>query len=219
MTDITNSILAINSNAQFSVEAEDVKIDYEFIHGKLHTYPFDLNLGKIKGKVGGYSTFDGEIKYTYALKIPRKDLGVAVNNAAGLIQRIAGKNGIDISLGEYINIDVQATGTIKKPIYTAKIARTSGSNSMKNTAKEMVDEQITKLKEKAEDELNKAKLKAQEEAAKLKKETEAKAKLEAEKLKKETDEKIKLEAENAKSKAKKELKDKAKGLLKDKFGR
>ena len=102
-------------------EAEDVKIDYEFIHGKLHTYPFDLNLGKIKGKVGGYSTFDGEIKYTYALKIPRKDLGVAVNNAAGLIQRIAGKNGIDISLGEYINIDVQATGTIKKPIYTALI--------------------------------------------------------------------------------------------------
>ncbi|MAS52531.1 MAG: hypothetical protein CMD20_04930 [Flavobacteriales bacterium] len=202
-----------------TLEAEDVKIDYEFIHGKLHTYPFDLNLGKIKGKVGGYSTFDGEIKYTYALKIPRKDLGVAVNNAAGLIQSIAGKNGIDISLGEYINIDVQATGTIKKPIYTAKIARASGSNSIKNTAKEMVDEQITKLKEKAEDELNKAKLKAQEEATKLKKETEAKAKLEAEKLKKETDEKIKLEAENAKSKAKEELKDKAKGLLKDKFGR
>ncbi len=201
------------------LEAEDVKIDYAFINGKLHTYPFDLNFGKIKGEVDGYSTFEGEINYTYALKIPREELGVAVNNAAGLIQSIAGKNGIDISLGEYIDIDVQAKGTIKKPIYTAKIARTSGSNSIKNTVKEMVNEQMTKLKEKASEEINKASLKAQEEAAKLKKETEVKVKLEADKLKKEVDEKIKQEVDNVKNKAKEELKGKAKGLLKDKFGR
>ena len=168
--------LGLKNKKTTSIQAEDVKIDYEFVNGKLQTYPFDLNVGKIMGKVSGYSTFDGEINYTYALKIPRAELGSAVNNAAGLIQRIAGKNGMDISLGEYINVNVEATGTMKKPIYKAKFAGTSGSSSIKNTAKEMVNEQISKLKAQAEEELNKAKLKAQEEAEKLKKETEEKAK-------------------------------------------
>ena len=215
---VVNS-LGLKNKKTTSIQAEDVKIDYEFVNGKLHTYPFDLNVGKIKGKVSGYSTFDGEINYTYALKIPRSELGSVVNNAAGLLQSIAGKNGINISLGEYINVNVQATGTIKKPIYKAQIAGTSGSSSVKNTAKEMVNEQISKLKAQAEEEINKAKLKAQEEAEKLKKETEEKAKKEVESLKQEADATIKQEAENAKNKAKEELKDKAKGLLKDKFGR
>lgn len=212
------------------IEAEDIKIKYEFINGKLHTHPFDLNIGKIKGSVSGYSTFDGEIDYKYVLGIPREELGGAVNEGAGYLESLAGKNGIDISLGEYINVNVFATGTIDKPKYKAEISGVSGTSSIKNKAKEMLNEQLNNIKKKAKDELelakkkakdelDLAKKKAEEEAEKLKKEAEAKAKAEAAKLKKEAEDKMRAEADKAKNKAKEDIKNKAKGLLKDRFGK
>ena len=212
------------------IEAEDVKIKYEFINGKLHTEPFDLNIGKTKGSLGGYSNFDGEIDYKYSLKIPREELGGAVNEGAGYLESIAGKNGIDISLGEYIDVNVLATGTIDKPKYKAEISGVSGTSSIKDKAKEMINNQLNSLRKKAEDELNLAKNKAKEELAKVKKrseeeaekrkkEAEQKAKEEIAKLKKEAEDKIKAEADKAKKEAKEDIKNKAKGLLKDRFGR
>tara|TARA_Y100000766_G_scaffold284662_1_gene304105 strand:+ start:2069 stop:4897 length:2829 start_codon:yes stop_codon:yes gene_type:complete len=216
------------------IKAEDVKIKYEFIDGKLHTDPFDLNFGKTKGKVNGYSNFDGEINYKYALKIPREELGSAVNKGAGYLEQLAGKNGMDFSLGDFINVDVLATGTIDKPKYKAQISGNSGSSSIKNKAQDILNENINKIKNKAQDELNEAKKRAEAEAEKLKKEAEEKLRAEAEKLKKEAqdkanseaerlkkeaEDKIKVESEKAKNKAKDELKNKAKGLLKDRFGR
>ena len=212
------------------IEAEDIKIKYEFINGKLHTHPFDLNIGKIKGSVSGYSTFDGEIDYKYVLGIPREELGGTVNEGAGYLESLAGKNGIDISLGEYINVNVFATGTIDKPKYKAEISGVSGTSSIKNKAKEMLNEQLNNIKKKAKnelelakkkakEELDLAKKKAEEEAEKLKKEAEVKAKAEAAKLKKEAEDKIKAEADKAKNKAIEDIKNKAKGLLKDRFGK
>ena len=215
---VVNTI-GLKSEKFNNIQAEDVKIRYEFINGKLHTYPFDLNLGKTKGELSGYSTFDGEINYKYALKVPREELGGAVNKGAGYLESIAEKNGIDISLGEHINVNVLVTGTIEKPKYKAEISGASDDSSIKDKAKEMLNQQIDDIKKKAQEELEKAKKKAQEEAEKLKKETEAKAKAEAARIKKEAEDKIKAEAEKAKNKAKDDIKDKAKGLLKNKLGR
>jgi hypothetical protein len=211
------------------IEAEDVKIKYEFINGKLHTSPFALNIGEIKGSVSGYSNFDGEINYIYALKIPREELGGAVNDGAGFLESMAGKNGIDISLGEYIDLNVLASGTIDNPEYKVEISGMSGESSIKNKAKEMLSEQFNSLKnkateeldiakKKAEDELAKAKKMAKQEAEKRKNQAEAKSKAEAARIKKEAEDKIKAEADKAKKEAKDDIKNKAKGLLKDRFG-
>lgn len=211
------------------IEAEDVKIKYEFINGKLHTSPFALNIGEIKGSVSGYSNFDGEINYIYALKIPREELGGAVNDGAGFLEGMAGKNGIDISLGEYIDLNVLASGTIDNPEYKVEISGMSGESSIKNKAKEMLSEQFNSLKnkateeldiakKKAEDELAKAKKMAKQEAEKRKNQAEAKSKAEAARIKKEAEDKIKAEANKAKKEAKDDIKNKAKGLLKDRFG-
>ena len=206
-------------NKNFSnLDVEDITVKYEFINGKLHTHPFDLNLGKVKGKVSGYSTFDGNINYNYALKIPVEELGSAVNNTAGLIQSIASKNGINISLGEYMNVDVLVTGTSRNPVYKASFGKISNDESQKNDEKKLISEQINKIKDKAKKELDEAKLKVKKDAEKLKNEAEAKAKSEADKLKKEAEEKLKEETEKAKEEAKENIKNKAKGLLKDRFG-
>lgn len=190
------------------VKAEDIKIEYQFIDGKLKTKPFKLNLGKIKGEVSGYTTFDNDINYKYALKIPREELGGAVNGAAGLAESFASKNGIDISVGDYINIDVLVTGKTDNPSYKVIPAGTSSEEgSIKDQAKAIVKEKIGEAKEKVKVEVDKVKEKAIEEADRLKKEAEYKAKAEKERLKKEAEDKAKAEA-----------KKKVGGFLKKGFG-
>lgn len=209
-------LLKIKKEKFDKIKAEDIKIYYRFVNGKLETDPFKLNMGKIKGEVSGYTTFDSEIDYKYALQIPREELGSAANNAASFAEGLAGKNGIDLSLGEYVNVDVLVTGSMDDPKYKVIPAGTSGEKSMKDQAKEAVKENIDDAKEKAKEELDKAKKQAEEEAARLKKEAEDKAKAEVERLKKEAEEKAKAEAEKQKEKAKDEVKNKAKDLLKKK---
>ena len=208
--------LKIKSDKYKKIRAEDIKVYYKFENGKLSTEPFKLNLGKIKGEVSGYTTFDSEINYKYALKIPRAELGGAANNAASFAENFAAKNGMDISVAEYVNINVLVTGLMDNPTYKIVPSGVSGEKSMKDQAKAAVKEKIDEVKQKAKEEINKAKEKAKEEADKLKKEAEDKAKKEAERLKKEAEEKAKKEIEKAKQKAKEDAKSKAKNLLKNK---
>lgn len=209
-------LLKVKQEKFDKIKAEDIKIHYRFVDGKLETDPFKLNMGNIKGEVSGYTTFDSEIDYKYALQIPREELGSAANNAASFAEGLAGKNGIDISLGEYVNVNVLVTGSMDDPKYKVVPAGTSGEKSMKDQAKDAVKAKVDEAKEKAKEELDKAKNQAEEEAARLKKEAEDKAKAEAERLKKEAEEKAKAEAEKQKEKAKDEVKNKAKDLLKKK---
>lgn len=212
----TMDVLKVKQEKFDKIRAEDIKIYYRFVNGKLETDPFKLNMGTIKGEVSGYTTFDNKIDYKYALQIPREELGSAANNAASFAEGLAGKNGIDLSLGEYVNVNVLVTGSMDEPKYKVVPAGTSGEKSMKDQAKEAITEKIDQAKEKAKEELDKAKKKAEEEAARLKKEAEDKAKAEADRLKKEAEEKARAEAEKQKEKAKDEVKSKAKDLLKKK---
>jgi hypothetical protein len=207
--------LKIKDSKYDKIKAEDVKIDYEFKDGKLYTKPFKLNLGKVKGKVSGWTSFDNKIEYTYELQIPREDIGGTANTAIEGGLALLGNSGMDISIGEYINIDVIVSGDMDKPSYKVRPGGTSaGEKSTKEktveAVKEKVKEEIGKVKEKAKEEINKAKKeaekKAKEEADKLKKEAESKAKAEVERLKKE-----------AEAKAKKELEKKGKNALKGLF--
>ena len=206
--------LKIKGNKYKKVKAEDITVYYNFENGRLSTEPFNLNLGKIKGVVSGSVTFDSEINYKYALKIPRNELGGAANNAASFAESFAAKNGMNISVGEYINVNVLVTGSIDSPTYKIIPTGISGEKSMKNQAKEAVKEKIDEVKQKAKEEINKAKEKAEEEAERLKKEGEAKARKEADRIKKEAEDKAKKEVEKTKQKAKDEVKSKAKDLLK-----
>lgn len=196
------------------IKAEDVQINFSFEEGKLKTKPFSLNMGDVKGNVSGYSTFDGNVNYKYALKIPKEMLGNAASEASKFAEGLASKYGTNISLGEYVNVDVIVTGTMDNPKYKVVPTGVSGEKTLKNQAKDAINDKLNEAKAKAKEELDKAKKQAEAEAEKLKKEAEAKAKEEAERLKKEADAKAKAEAEKAKKKAKEELNKKAKDALK-----
>lgn len=179
------------------IKAEDVKINYHFKDGKLYTSPFKLNLGDIKGEVSGWTSFDNQIEYKYALQIPTKALGGAAGVLKG-VSSLASKNGIDVSVGEYILIDVIVSGDMTNPSYKVKPAGTSGEKSVK-------DQAIDQVKEKVNQEIDKAKEKAKEEAERLKKEAEEKVKAEADRLKNEAEAKAKEEAAKVKAEAQKKL--------------
>lgn len=196
------------------IKAEDVKIFFAFEEGKLITEPFDLNMGNIKGKVSGWSSFEGPIKYTYALKIPREMLGSAAQSATEFAEGLAAKYGANIKAGEFVDVNVVVTGTMDDPKYKVVPKGMSGESSVKNQAKEAVKAKVDEVKAKAKEEIEKAKQKAQDEANRLKEEAKQKAEDEANKLKKEAEEKAKAEAEKAKQKAADEAKKKAGDLLK-----
>lgn len=206
--------LKITNPKYEKIKAEDVKVNYEFKDGKLYTKPFKLNLGKVKGEVAGWTSFDNKIEYKYALQIPREDLGGAANKAIESGLALVGKTGMDISVGEFINIDVIVSGDMTNPSYKVRPSGTSGNKSPKDKAVEVV-------KEKVKEEINKAKDKAKQEIEKAKKEAEAKAKAEVEKAKAEAKAKAKAEADRlkkeAEAKTKKELEKKGKDALKGLF--
>jgi len=206
--------LKISNPKYAKVKAEDVKINYQFKDGKLYTSPFKLNLGKIKGEVSGWTSFDNKIEYTYALQIPREDLGGAANKAIESGLALIGKSGMDISVGEYINIDVIVSGDMDKPSYKVRPSGTSWGESTKGKAVEVV-------KEKVKEEFNKAKDKAKEELEKAKKEAEKKVEAEIEKVKKEAKAKAQAEVDRlkkeAEAKAKKKLEKEGKKALKGLF--
>lgn len=198
------------------IKAEDIKVTYEFKDGKLYTEPFKLNLGNIKGVVSGWTSFDNALEYKYALKIPRDELGVGANGLVSFAEGLAGKNGMDVSLGEFINLDVVVTGTMEKPKYKVMPSGRGGESSIKNQGKAVVKEKIAEAKEKVKEEIDKVKEKVLNEADRLKMETEEKAQAEVERLKKEAQEKVKAETDKVKEKAKDDVKDKARDLFKKK---
>ncbi len=210
--------LKITNPKYAKIKAEDVKVNYQFKDGKLYTSPFKLNLGKIKGEVSGWTSFDNKIEYKYALQIPREDLGGAANKAIESGLALIGKSGMNISVGEYINIDVIVSGNMDKPSYKVRPSGTSGGKSAKGKA-------IEDLKTKAKEELSKAKDKIKNELGKAKKELEAKTKAEIEKVKQEAKAKVKAKAKaeverlkkEGEAKAKKELEKKGKDALKGLF--
>ncbi len=200
------------------VRAEDIKVEYQFIDGRLYTSPFVLNLGNIKGEVSGYVTFDNYIDYKYALKIPREEIGSVANRGAELIEIFASKNGIDVSLGDYIFVDVLVTGTTDNPVYKIIPKGAATENNTKDQTRKIVAVKIEKAKEKVKVEVDKIKEKANEEATRLKKDAEDKINSENERLKKEAEDKAKAEADKAKAKVKDEAKKKVGGFLKKGFG-
>lgn len=206
--------LKIKKEKYDKIKAEDVKIYYYFEDGRLKTDPFKLNMGEIKGEVSGSTSFEGGVDYRYALKIPRKMLGNAAGDAAAFAEGLASKYGTNLSVGEFVDLDILVTGTMDKPNYKVVPKGVSGEGNIKNQAKDVISAKVNEAKQKAQEELDKAKQRAQEEADRLKQEAEAKAQAEAERLKKETEDKAKTEAEKAKQKAKDELNKKAKDALK-----
>lgn len=201
------------------LRAEDLKLKYEFKDGKVHVKPFDLKVGNISAKVYGWNSFEQTMEYTFEFKIPRSDFGGEANKVLSSLENQASQFGVKVDLGEFVLVNVIATGDMSDPKIKIVPKGTEGkSGTIKDQAKEVlkakVDELTNKAKEEAERLKQEAEAKARAEAERIKKEVEDKAKAEADRIKKEAEAKIEAE----KQKQKEELKKKGSELIKG-FGK
>lgn len=196
---------ALKNEKLRKLKLEDVNTSFTIINGKVYVDPFDINVDKSKVTISGTNSLDQTIDYTLAFQIPREELGGEANKAIDGLLAQANKNGLGVSMGDMINVDVKLVGPMDDPKITTDFKKAAG-NAVKE-AKQQIKDEINKEIDKQKEELEK---KAREEAERLKKEAEAKAKEEADKLKKELEAKGKKELD----KLKKDAEDKLKGLFK-----
>ena len=132
---------------------QNVDFSYEFKDGKMWTKPFDVKVDKIQANVGGSTAFaDQAIDYDMKVKIPTAMFGAAASDLVGGLLGQANKAiGGDFKMPENIDATVKMTGTITKPVIKPVFAG-GGSNlqqTVTETIKTEVNEQINKGKEQA----------------------------------------------------------------------
>jgi len=155
-------------------------LDATFIieSGKVNTSPFDVKIDAMSANVSGWVSFDEKIDYLMKMRIPREELGGDFNKMAeGLLGQANAFLGGNLSLGEYINMNVNIEGDLYNPsIKPAFAGMDNGESSVKEQAteavKEVIEEEIKDLKEDLSKEADKLLADAQKQADKLIKEAE-----------------------------------------------
>ena len=127
---------------------QDINASFEIENGKITTEPFDVKINNFTANVSGWSSFDETMDYLMKLKVPREELGSGFNKMAeSLLSSANAFLGGNMSLGEYIKMDVRIHGNIADPKITPSFAGMEGKD-IKDQAKEAVKEVIDeKLKE------------------------------------------------------------------------
>lgn len=175
-----------------NLEMKDAWTVLKFKDGRVSVDPTDLKFGNgFNMNVQGSNGFDQSIDYDMRMDVPTAQLGAATSMAQGALSKIPG---LGNAMPDVVGFVFKVTGTTAKPqVKLSKI--TSGGNSVKDMAKNAVDD----LKVKAEEEFKKQtedlKKKGEEELQKQKQIAEQKAKEAIDKAKKEAEEKAKKEAE------------------------
>lgn len=210
----------LNANELNPFNIKDTKNIFEIKDGRVSIKPFTVKYKDVVFEIGGSHGINKSLDYTINTQIPRAmlgELGAVADKGLSFLNKEASKFGVDLSQGDYIDLDILLTGAIANPEFKLKPKGVTGKSDLETAAKKKLEEEAEKLKKEAEEKLAKEKAeleaKAKAEADRVKAEAEAKAKAEAERLKKEAEARAKAEAERLKKEAeeriKKELGDKA----------
>lgn len=185
------------------MELKNTKNWFEVKDGKVIVKPFNAQMRDVAMQIGGSHGLDQEMNYQITTKTPRKALeknvvGSAANSGLNFLSKEAGKYGVNIAQGEFINVRFDLTGSLTSPKVAMKILGSDGQSSIKEEAgaamQATVDKAKDSLKNVANRELDKAKEQAKAAADKA-----------ADSLRAIADKKV----QEAKDKAAKELGDKA----------
>ncbi len=146
---------ALKLNKFKTITLQDLKqISFTITNGAISTEPFDFNIGKLQGQVGGTTGIDQSIKYIMNVAIPRTEFGAANTALNGMVNSASAK-GIPVKLGENVNVQALFGGTVTKPTVTTNLKEAAGNmadlikEGIKDTLKKTVDAAIDKGKDKA----------------------------------------------------------------------
>ncbi|GAB4496001.1 MAG: hypothetical protein OHK0019_26720 [Saprospiraceae bacterium] len=184
-------------------ELKNTKNWFEIKEGKVTVKPFNVQIRDVTMQIGGSHGLSQEMEYQIVTKVPRSALqkstvGAAANSGLSFLSKEAGKYGVNIAQGEYINVRFDLTGSLFSPKVAMKVLGSDGQATIKDeaaaTVQATVDKAKDSLKNVASRELDKAKEKAKAAAEKA-----------ADSIRAVADKKI----QDAKDKATKELGNKA----------
>jgi uncharacterized protein involved in outer membrane biogenesis len=154
-------VLSINKLSKQTLK--DVKAKFQFADGKLNVKPFDVQLGKIKTTISGFTTFEQGIDYDLKMMIPKEEIPAAMIKTAE--QAIAKVNTLSPKLDlkaipDQIPVKVDILGTVMDPKVStdfkdALLAATGNlkdnlvqgaKEAIKDTAKAIIDSKIDDAK-------------------------------------------------------------------------
>ncbi len=143
-------------NADFlrsSLDLKNTKNWFEIRDGKVTIKPFDLNVRDIAMNIGGSHGIAQDMDYKILAKVPRKSLektGVGAAASRGFDWAVgeAGKKGVNIRNGEWVNIRFLLGGSLFSPKIKAEFAGTDGQSVQSE-----VQESAAAVAEKAKDSL------------------------------------------------------------------
>jgi vacuolar-type H+-ATPase subunit H len=149
---------------------DNAKLLFEVNDGRVNVKPFDVKFGKIGLNIGGFTTFDQLIDYTFKISIPQSLLGAgAAGTIQGFTQNLSGKESANTTL----DLTALVGGTFLKP--EVKISLQSFKDNLKDAINERIGEVKTEVKENVQKVVDDAKQKAREAADKILAEAQAKA--------------------------------------------
>ncbi len=153
------------------VDLNDAKVLFEIIDGNIEVQPFTTKIGKTKAEIYGKQGIDQTIDYKIDMAIPRKELGSKANSALESLLGAAGSKGVDLKVGEEINVKALIGGTLTNP--TVKL---DFKDQAKNVVEDIKEQIVDKVKEEVDKAKQEAIKRAKEQAAKLMSEANAKGK-------------------------------------------
>ena len=169
-----------------NMNLKDTKNWFKIKDGRINLQEFDYEYKDIEMLVSGSHGFDTDMDYKILAKIPRE---LWSNNAAGqaagkgldFLKKEAGKLGVNVNMGDFVDVQINILGTMTNPKINIKPLG-SGGKSLKETAKDVVDDAVAKVKEEVKEKVDDVKKDVKAEVDKKRAELEKKANAEVKKI-------------------------------------
>ena len=199
----------LNTDIFKRISLEDTKNWFTVTDGLVEVKEFDWKVKDVEMKIGGSHRLDGAMSYTIFARIPREmigktNIGAAANRGLDLLSQQAGRLGLDIAQGEFVNLRLDLTGGLTNPDVAVKLLGTDGERSLEDevvaSIKEQVNEQVDAIRDEAQERID---------AERDKAEAIVDAKVDTAKAI------VNQKVDEAKRKAEQQAKDKAKDLIGD----
>jgi hypothetical protein len=139
---------------------------FEIKEGKVVVKPFNVQMRDVAMQIGGSHGLNQEMAYQITTKVPRSTLqkstaGAAANSGLNFLSKEAGKYGVNIAQGEFINVRFDLSGSLFSPKVGMKVLGSDGESSIKEEAGAAVQATVDKARDSlvnvANRELDKAK--------------------------------------------------------------
>ncbi len=165
----------LNIESLKNLELKDTKNWFTIKNGTVELKDFDYKYKDIAMTIGGKHSLKQDMDYKIKAKIPRKllnqnALGSAANTGLDFLSKEAGKYGVNVNAGEFVNVQIGITGTINSPKLNFKVLGTDGTSPKDQVgaaAGAAFKSTKDSLQKRANQEIDKAKIQAQERAKKI----------------------------------------------------